>query len=131
MDQVNVKFSRPDALARVTVFSRARQDEPWQRRASMLAYQLFMNGIDVDNPDRTFAVTTDRFRRLVIENSIAGQPAPVLESGWMPRELVLIAEGVEPYTLAYGRAGLEPERFQVDRLPGRILNRLLDFFLFA
>lgn len=49
----------------------------------------------------------------------------------MPRELVLIAEGVEPYTLAYGRAALEPERFQVDRLPGRILNRLLDFFLFA
>ncbi|HEB68790.1 MAG TPA: DUF3999 family protein [Desulfobulbus sp.] len=47
VDQVNVKFSRPDALARVTVFSRARQDEPWQRRASMLAYQLFMNGIDL------------------------------------------------------------------------------------
>ncbi len=120
VDQVNVKFSRPNSLARVTIFSRARQDEPWQRRTSMLAYQLSITGVDVDNPDRNFAATTDRFWRLVIENSRPGQPAPVLELGWLPWELVFIAEGEEPYTLAYGRAGLEPERFQVDRLLGSL-----------
>jgi hypothetical protein len=39
-----------------------------------------------------------------------------LELGWLPGQLVFMAQGDGPYSLAYGRAGLEPTRSQVAQL---------------
>lgn len=116
VDQVSIRLPQQNSMAQVTVFSRANEEEPWRQRASLLSYHLTIDGVNFDSRIKDIAPTTDRFWRLEINNLGRGSGAPTLSLGWLPQQLVFVAQGEGPYTLAYGRAGLGPERSQVDRL---------------
>jgi hypothetical protein len=115
VDQFNVRLAQRNALAQVSLFSRAGQEQQWRQRAASLIYQLAVDGVPLDSGVGQIAATTDRFWRLEIDGDGSGG-APLLELGWLPQQLVFVAQGQGPYTLAYGRAGLGPERSPVDRL---------------
>ncbi|MGR0481276.1 MAG: DUF3999 domain-containing protein [Candidatus Electronema sp. V4] len=113
-DQLNIRLPEQNALAEFAIFSRPDEQTAWQRRASLLVWQLTVDGVKLESGRLTLAPVTDRFWRL--ETEAGGSSAPVLELGWLPGQLVFMAQGEPPYTLAYGRAGLEPARSQVGQL---------------
>ncbi len=115
VDQLNIRLPEQNSLAEFAVFSRADEKGQWQRRTSLLAWRLTVNGVNLDNGLLHLAPTTDRFWRLETEAN-GSSPAPSLELGWLPGQLVFMAQGEGPYSLAYGRAGLEPARSQVEQL---------------
>jgi hypothetical protein len=115
VDQLSVRLPQNNSLAQVTLFSRASEDGPWRHRAEFLSYQLLVDGVRLDSSSKHIAPSTDRFWRLEID-AAASVGAPMLELGWLPQQLVFVAQGQGPYTLAFGRAGLGGERSTVDRL---------------
>ncbi len=115
VDQLNIRLPEQNSLAEFAVSSRADEKGQWQRRASLLAWRLTVNGVNLDNGTLHLAPTTDRFWRLETEAS-GSSKAPSLELGWLPGQLVFMAQGEGPYSLAYGRTGLLPARSQVDQL---------------
>ncbi len=116
VDQLSVRFPQPNSLARVTLSSRAEEDIPWQRRATQLAYQLTVDGVILDSKVRHISPTNHRFWRLEMESGVLDEVIPTLELGWLPGQLVFLAQGEAPFTLAYGRAGLKGQRFQVNEM---------------
>ncbi len=115
VDQLNIRLPEQNSLAEFAVYSRSDEKAAWQRRTSLLAWRLTVNGVNLDNALLHLAPTTDRFWRLETEAN-GSNPAPSLELGWLPGQLVFMAQGTGPYSLAYGRAGLEPARSQVAQL---------------
>ncbi len=116
VDQLYVRLPLHNSLARITVFSRPDKDALWHRRAALLSYQLTIDGVALDSEVKNITPSTDRFWRLEIAEENRGAESPILELGWLPGQLVFLAQGEEPYTLAYGRSGLTGASFQVDRL---------------
>ena len=114
VDQLNVRLPEQNALAEFAVFSRADKEAAWHRRGSLLSWRLTVDGTQFDNETLRFAPVTDRFWRL--EGEAVNDKAPVLELGWLPGQLLFLAQGEGPYSLAYGKAGLPPVRSQVDKL---------------
>jgi hypothetical protein len=117
VDQLNVRLPEHNSLAQVSIFSRADEEAVWRLRASPLTYRLTVDGVSLDSGIKKISPTTDRFWRIETED-LGGEvdQAPTLELGWLPGQLVFMAQGEAPYTLAYGRAGLQAARYQVDRL---------------
>ncbi len=116
VDQLKVHLAEQNSLAQIMLFSRATEEVPWQRRASLLAYRLTVDGVSLNNGTSTINRITDRYWRLEIAENSGIRQVPILELGWLPGQLLFLAQGEQPYTLAYGRAGLQPTRYQVDRL---------------
>ncbi len=116
VDQLSVRFPQPNSLAQVTLSSRAQEDKPWQRRATMLAYQLTVDGVSLDSEVRHISPTSHRFWQLEVESGVLNEVIPTLELGWLPGQLIFLAQGEAPFTLAYGRAGLKGQRFQVNEM---------------
>lgn len=114
VDQLNIGLPEQNTVAEFAVFSRANEQGQWQRRASLLAWRLTVDGLQLENGVLHLAPVTDRYWRL--ETEASSSKAPVLELGWLPGQLVFMAQGERPYTLAYGRAGLRPAHSQVEQL---------------
>ncbi|MCI5120865.1 MAG: DUF3999 family protein [Candidatus Electrothrix sp. AUS4] len=116
VDQLKIQLPEQNSLSQIAVFSRADKEASWKRRAAFLAYRLTVDGVNLDNGVVIINRTTDRYWRLELEANSGIQQAPTLELGWLPGQLVFMAQGRGPYTLAYGRAGLGPAQYLVDRL---------------
>jgi hypothetical protein len=114
IDQLNIRLPEQNALAEFAIFSRADEEAAWRRRSSLLAWRLVVDGSQFDNEVLGFAPVTDRFWRL--ETEAGGDKAPMLELGWLPGQLLFLAQGEGPYSVVYGKAGLLPARSQVDKL---------------
>jgi hypothetical protein len=114
VDQLNIHLPEQNSLSEFAIFSRADEKGQWQWRASLLAWQLMIDGVKLENGILHLAPVTDRYWRL--ETEASSSQAPVLELGWLPGQLVFMAQGEGPYTLAYGRAGLLPAHSQVEQL---------------
>jgi len=111
-DQVNVRLPQINSLIQAAVKSRANANNPWRERYRGLFYNLRMNQIDLENPadlkNPVFAsaLTSDRYWRLEIlsDSGGLGNSAPRLELGWTPDDLIFLARGGSPFTLAFGSA---------------------------
>ncbi|CAK8721281.1 MAG: Protein of unknown function (DUF3999) [Candidatus Electronema aureum] len=114
IDQLNIRLPEQNSLAEFAVFSRADEKAAWQQRASLLAWRLTVNGVNLENGLLHLAPNADRYWRLEIEGN--GSQVPKLELGWLPGQLIFMAQGEGPYSLVYGRAGLLPAHSQVAQL---------------
>ncbi|WYD79996.1 MAG: DUF3999 domain-containing protein [Candidatus Electrothrix gigas] len=116
VDQLRIRLAEQNSLAQITVFSRANKKASWQRRTSLLAYRLLVDNVSLDSAILDLKRTTDRYWLLEMASNSGIRQAPILELGWLPGQLLFLAQGEQPYTLAYGRASLKATRYQVDQL---------------
>lgn len=116
VDQLNIRLPEQNSLSRIAVFSRASAESSWKRRASFLAYSLTLNGQNLNSGITNINRTTDRYWRLELEADSGIYEPPVLELGWLPGQLLFLAQGKKPYTLAYGKSGLKEAQYQMDQL---------------
>ncbi len=116
VDQLYVRLPQPNSLAQVIISSRVDKDATWQHRMSLLSYQLTVDGVALESETSKIRQVTDRFWRIEMQDTGDQSGAPTLELGWLPGQLVFMAQGEKPFTLAYGRSGLKEMGFQVDQL---------------
>ncbi|CAK8725721.1 DUF3999 domain-containing protein [Candidatus Electrothrix aarhusensis] len=116
VDQLRIRLPEQNSLSQVSVFSKADEEASWHRRASLLAYRLTVEEVNMESENLAINRTTDRYWLLELADNSGIHQAPTLELGWLPGQLLFMAQGEKPYTVAYGRAGLGAARSQVDRL---------------
>ena len=124
VDRLNVILNEPNSMAAGRLFSRSDPHGVWQRRLEGLFYDLRVDGTRLVNDDALIAPVSDRWWRLetVSENAGMGNLPPSLSAGWVPLELLFLARGSGPFTLAYGHAAadaFDQELHPLLRLLGR------------
>ncbi len=120
-DRVRFELPQVNTVAEVQLLSRARSDAPWRPVSRATAYRLRRDGAEVSNPDIAIGANTDRYWLLRVDQKGGGLGAggPKLLLGWVPNEIVWLARGDPPFTLAYGSRDAKPSAYAIESLvPG-------------
>ena len=118
-DRVNIELPQRNTLLQVSLESAAFDNGPWYQRYQGLLYDLQFEGNQLKTPDQVLSITTHRYWRLQIlskEGQLGGKPQ--LRLGWIPEQLLFVAQGESPFTLAYGSARVD----SVNTPLGQLLN---------
>jgi len=109
IDRVNVDLPARNTLVKVLIESAATEAGPWYTRYHGLLYDLEYGQSNLHNPNIHQSVNSHRHWRLQIlngEGRFGGEPK--LKLGWIAEELMFVATGESPFTLAYGSARVGP-----------------------
>ncbi len=121
VDRLRVTLPQKNTVAQSTFWSRNDDDDEWRHRSSALIYHQQIEGEDIANLEVAISPVADRQWRMQVEQSGGGLGEGLLqlEIGWAPQQLLFVARGEEPFTLAYGNA-----RIEVNEKSPEILNAL-------
>ncbi|HEY8508173.1 MAG TPA: DUF3999 domain-containing protein [Steroidobacteraceae bacterium] len=128
-DRVNLDLPERNTIVEVTLFSRSTPRDTWKYVTRSGFYRLQGDSADAServNGALTTSPNTDRYWLARVEGAAAalGDGIPQLRVEWLPDELVFLARGEGPYTLAFGSAAAAPIKSSLYSLPGgaRILH---------
>ena len=103
VERVDLEFADATDAAHVTVSSRADPSEELRTRHSGLFYTLTEATTRLASAPASISRTDERYWTVETarDGGWGGRP-PRLKLGWYPQELLFVARGDGPYTLAYG-----------------------------
>jgi hypothetical protein len=103
VERIDVEFADATDAASVTIRSRAELSDDLRSRHSGLFYSLAESDTRLTSTPAAIARTVARYWTIETERDggWGGRP-PRLKVGWYPQELLFVARGDAPYTLAYG-----------------------------
>ena len=108
IERLDIEFADATDAASVAIRSRAAGSGDLRIRHRGLFYSLADSDIRLASKPAAIAPTVDRYWTIETERDGGwGGRLPRLKVGWYPQELLFVARGEGPYTLAYGsgRAG--------------------------
>jgi hypothetical protein len=109
VERVDVEFADATDAAQVTISSRPDSSAPALARHAGLFYSLSEADTRLTSAPAQIAFTTDRYWTIeTTRDGGWGTRPPRLKLGWYPQELLFLAQGPGPYTLAYGSARVGP-----------------------
>ncbi len=115
VDRVQVIISGDNSVVRGRLFYRS--GERWANSKDGVFYNLRRDGAGVSNEAITVPERRSRHWKLKVITGRSDGPIQ-LKLGWRPENLVFLAQGQGPYTLAAGRAADLPDNFPQARLFG-------------
>jgi hypothetical protein len=106
-DRVNLELPERNTIVGVALFSRASPRASWRPVIRSGFYRLRSSdagGEDRTNGAVTIPTNTDRYWLARVDGTAGGlgDGEPSLRVGWLPHEIVFLARGEPPYTLAFG-----------------------------
>lgn len=103
---LRLRFPSANSLLRAAIESRSAADVPWRPAVQADFYRIEQEGKTLTNPLIYCPPTSDGQWRIRVLSDGAGLgnggPAPRLELGWRPLQLVFLARGSGLYTVAFG-----------------------------
>lgn len=104
VERMRIELNQANSLAPVTLYGRRESSLPWQRLSSGLLYRLTQNGQDVVQDELQLPGQTIQQLKLVVDERGGGlgAEAPALHFAVRATQLVFLARGAGPYTLALG-----------------------------
>ncbi|MEJ5058507.1 MULTISPECIES: DUF3999 domain-containing protein [unclassified Pseudomonas] len=104
VERVRVELSQPNSLAPVILSGRRDSSLPWRPLNSGLLYRLTQSGQDVVQNELRLSGQTVQQLKLVVDERGGGlgAQAPTMEFAVRATQLVFLARGPGPYTLALG-----------------------------
>ncbi len=123
VDRIRVTFARPNTLARIRIESASEPGGPWRRHYSGTAYRIEVEGQTLESPEIPIRLTHNRYWRIVAGQGAEDDAAlqPIVSLGWTPAQVLFLARGEPPYTLAFGNGEVGPAEFAADDL-GRLTD---------
>ncbi len=118
LQALDIRPAGPNTLVPLRISGRSVRGEPWRLLASGVAYRIRTGGAESLGPP--VELNGVSVRELRIETDATGfATAPQVSALLLPQEVVFIASGAAPFTLALGRTGAEPTRLPLASLiPG-------------
>jgi hypothetical protein len=125
VEYVDVDFAEPTDIATVTMRTRPKPDADATVRHSGLFYGLQGPGGSIRSSYARIPPTFDRYWTIETrrEGGWKQNRAPKLKVGWHPHELLFVARGAGPFTLAYGSARVGPTDAPLDQLLATLSRR--------
>lgn len=106
VDRVNLELPEQNSIVQVELFTRMEPGDDWQfvTRSGFYRLQSGPSTADFTNGPVAVAARSERYwlARVDVSSGGLGRKAPTLRVGWLPHELVFLARGAGPFTLAYG-----------------------------
>ena len=89
---------------------RDHEKQPWRSVTRLSVYRLSRAGAEVASPASNIPRTAARYWRLQLDagSFASGMAPPELEVQWRPAQIVFVARGEPPFTLAVGKADAKP-----------------------
>ncbi len=119
-DKVRIDLAEDNTLAPVELFARSGTEDAWRPTGNAVVYRLRIDGRTSE--EREVPLSRAPLRRLeirVAQGGHLGAPAPSVEVGIAPLELVLLARGPPPFDLRLGDEALRHETLDIATLvPG-------------
>jgi hypothetical protein len=117
VETVRLKLGEVNSVAPFTLLARDTESAEGRRVASATFYRLVRQGVELEPPRVEIGRHSARYwvARLDPGSPPPGGGAPTLEAEWRPAQLVYVARGETPFTLAFGnpeakRVMLEPSQ---------------------
>lgn len=127
IERLRVELSQANSLAPVTLYGRRESNQAWQPLSSGLLYRLTQNGQDVLQDELQMPGQTVQQLKLVVDERGGGlgAEAPAVHFAVRATQLVFLARGVAPYTLALGSPAAKAANLPLPTLipdysPGRL-----------
>jgi hypothetical protein len=104
IERLRIELSQANSLAPVTLYGRRETSLPWQPLSSGLLYRLTQNGQEVVQDELQLPGQTVQQLKLIVDERGGGLgvEAPALHFAVRATQLVFLARGTGPYTLALG-----------------------------
>lgn len=103
LERLRLILPQPDSIAPVSILARQAEDRPWQTVASATFYRISRDGSELTSPAHALPGIRARYWRIHLDHAANTPPATLqLEIGWRSHQLVFLASGSAPYTLAFG-----------------------------
>jgi len=109
----------PNSVARVSVMFRAKDGDTWLHASQKTVYRLDTSGVVIKDDEIRFGREIAANQWLIRQTTRSGNglsQVTALELGWIPHDLVFVARGDGPFSLAYGKNGLQPVDNGIDEL---------------
>jgi hypothetical protein len=118
IEYIRLKLPEKNNLTQASFLSRSSSKSAWRHRLTTLVYDIMLGGEREQSKAKAINKTKDRYWRLEISKAGGGlgQGIPILELGWRPQQLLFIARGEEPFTLAYGNSKISGESSPVAQM---------------
>ncbi|KAB2518392.1 DUF3999 domain-containing protein [Pseudomonas sp. GXM4] len=106
VERVQVELKQPNSLAPVTLAGRRESNLPWQTLSSGLLYRLSQNNQDVVQNEIPLSGQTVQQLKLTVDERGGGlgEQAPDLKYAVRATQVIFLARGEGPYSLALGNA---------------------------
>jgi len=116
--RLNILLSDVNTLANVELSSRPDFNKPWRPVTRALLYRLKTTEAEQHNAPIEVSTDTDRFwRARIVDTGISPQAPLTLHVEWVPIELTFLAQGHEPFLVAYGSAAAGRVEADFSHLP--------------
>jgi hypothetical protein len=118
VERVQIDLSQPNSLAPVTLSGRRESSLPWQPLSSGLLYRLTQNGQDVVQNELQLSGQTVQQLKLSVDERGGGlgAAAPTVKFAVRSTQVVFLARGAGPYTLALGSATVKAANLPLSTL---------------
>jgi Protein of unknown function (DUF3999) len=97
-----LRLPQENSSVRLTLHSRDDGKAPWSERWNGEAYRIVSETQQRESPPAQFNATSDRYWRLQIAKDPQLYRGTILELGYRPARLRFLAQGSQPFTLAFG-----------------------------
>jgi hypothetical protein len=118
VERLQVELSQPNSLAPVTLSGRRESSLPWQPMSSGLLYRLTQNGQDVVQNELQLSGQIVQQLKLTVDERGGGlgAEAPTVRFAVRSIQLMFLARGAGPYTLALGSATVKAANLPLSTL---------------
>ncbi|MBI6907416.1 DUF3999 domain-containing protein [Pseudomonas palleroniana] len=118
VERLRVELKQPNTLAPVTLAGRLEANQAWQPLSNGLLYRLTRNGQDVVQDELQLPGVTVAQLKLQVDERGGGLgiEAPALRFAVRSTQLVFLARGEPPFTLALGNASVKAANLPLSTL---------------
>jgi hypothetical protein len=120
LEQLRLILPQPDSIATVSLFSRRAEHDSWSPVSPATFYRINRDNTEIVSPAHALRGFRARYWRIHLDRYSSALPASLqLEIGWRPHQVVFLASGSGPYTLAFGNAKAKSASYPLSTLlPG-------------
>ncbi len=121
VEELRVVLPEVNSIAPFAVSARETPGASWQRIGSATFYRLMRGGVEIEAPALAMGHRPARYWMLQLDprSPAPGGAAPSIEARWRPAQVVFVARGEGPYTLAFGNPDARATLLAVSQLiPG-------------
>jgi hypothetical protein len=110
VDRLTLELPEQNSIVEVEMLSRAAPQSTW-RHVTRTGFYRLKNAANAELTNGLVAIepTSDRYwlARVDMRGGGLGPSAPKLRAGWLPHDIVFLARGTGPFTLAYGSSAAQ------------------------
>lgn len=111
VDRIRIHFPEENSVKHLSFDSRRSDRDKWHPHGGKTLFHLNFNETVLVKDTFFLSATPHPLWRIGMKGDFPGTPAraPKIFLGWVPHELIFVAQGDGPFLLAFGSARLQPE----------------------